>query len=232
MVYAEDKLQRKVDWRTIKTFKKSLMKAPESIDIPRERKFQGQGGLSKSKNEEEPIPDACVEWSADSDVDLKSGCSREERDKMMDTLRDAEVGRFVDELLDANELEVGDFSIGEIGASSSASGLSFHPSIPYDQLLANLDMWDQDSREDVQEKIKINPPLFNEGFLTSLGKDKSMCIPSDETLLKKIKDLETQLWEQQENHDLQIQKLLSDFSIKEEAYKKKIEDLQLNRGSY
>jgi len=41
MVYVEDKFNCKVDWCMIPTFKNSLMRAPESIDILQKWKFEG-----------------------------------------------------------------------------------------------------------------------------------------------------------------------------------------------
>jgi hypothetical protein len=212
MVYAEVKLNRMVDWR-------SLQKSPqasESIDIPRERKFKDEGGLSKTKSFEQPIADACVEWSDDSDVDDKSGCTQEEMVQKLKTLRDVELGQFLEEFLDKEETpERIAVEMEETRPHGSFAEPS-HRNDPIAQHLADLDKWESNQEQAMMSEEVSHP----------LDKSTQFTEPENTSLLKEIEDLKIQLQQDKENHCMQIENLMREFSIKEEAYQKKIEDLE------
>lgn len=236
MVYAEQKLLRTVDWSTIKTASTQILKAPESIDIPRERKYKEHGGLSKAKNPVQTIADVLVQWSDDSDVDLKSGCTKQERDDRLQHLRDAQYWSYIEASIGDECIEGDASGVAKTRNDSSINEPSSNPPENFTEHFVQVHDWSQPPQQFATDGTTTEPPIMTEGSSHhSIGQNIELSNIDNTTSVKTIEDLQVEV-AQLRRHNAKLERKLKrvvDYIVdKEIAYKKKIEDLEiaLHRG--
>jgi len=223
MVYAEEKLHRQVDWQTMRTSSQQVLKAREGIDIPRERKYKGIGGLSKAKFEDKLVSDAGVKWSSDSDVDEKSGCTKEERDEQMSNFRDlAAYEHLVNELFPEDTLHGFEVDVTETWQDTTMAGPSTYATQSMDEQASNLPILNPMEAIWIGNNLEGQSDMPHTEVLPTVHQETQMSNEETSSLLKRIAELErenVELREEREVFKREIQNL-------KETYEKKVEDLQ------